>query len=244
MGFGRTYGWIIVLLLICNTAFGQRMLVNGWRHGGGPPPTPQTVRMYFEGTGSSAISPTFGSWTVTTGAIRRPLTITDNNTSAFQATANITANNQTALAGQFVSVSTVASNVTITGTVRGQVRCLASSAFSTTAYTTVLIRVISSGGTVRGTLLNTLSTGAGGSNITDATYTNRYTPASTAMTSVSAQTGDYVVVEVGVTLISSGAFPRNYTFPFQTLSGSDLPVNETATSGNSWIEFAFDQTVF
>lgn len=37
MGFGRTYGWIIVLLLICNTAFGQRMLVNGWRHGGGPP---------------------------------------------------------------------------------------------------------------------------------------------------------------------------------------------------------------
>jgi hypothetical protein len=240
---------ILLLILISFSSFGQmRPIVNGWSKSSGPPPTPQTVRFYLEGTGTAAISPAFsGSWTITGSGDRAPMNTTRASTSVFKQGNSFPftgTGNQSMLLRQFVSSSTVAGNVTITGTMNGQVRSNTNNASSTTIYTTLIVRVISSGGTVRGTLINTLATGAGGTAVTTTT-TNRNTPISSALTSVAAQAGDYIVVELGGTQITAPTTGRYINMSFLTSNATDLPVNNTTTTGNnSWIEFQFDNTVF
>jgi hypothetical protein len=240
---------ILLLILISFSSFGQmRPIVNGWSKSAGPPPTPQTVRFYLEGTGTPAITPAFdGSWTITGSGDRAPMNTTRASTSVFKQGNLFPFTGlglQTMLMRQFVSSATVAGNVTITGTVNGQARASVNNMTGTTIYTTVLIRVISPGGTVRGTLLNTLLLGAGGTAVTT-TATNRTTPVSTALTSVAAQTGDYIVVEIGGTQIAAPTTGRYINIAFLTSNATDLPVNNTTTtSNNSWIEFQFDNTVF
>jgi hypothetical protein len=137
---------------------------------------------------------------------------------------------------QFISPPLAAQ--TISGTVKGQLR-VAEGSTSDDERAQVVIRVVSGDGTtVRGTLLGP-DTGALSSEF-GTSATNRRFPRGGAqtMTSVAAQAGDRIVVEIGCrhhgTTTSS-----NPLAVVGDAAASDLPEDETTTSNsNGWIEFS------
>jgi hypothetical protein len=130
---------------------------------------------------------------------------------------------------------------TITGTVKGYALFSESDA-AQDCRVQCEIRIISQAGTVRGTLL-AANTDALSSEFV-ATPTNRRIPllaATNTLTSVSAQEGDYLVVEIGHrTHVASGT-SYTATVRWQDDPGSaDLPEDETDTDATKapWIEFS------
>jgi hypothetical protein len=130
---------------------------------------------------------------------------------------------------------------TITGTVKGYALFSESDA-AQDCRVQCEIRIISQAGTVRGTLL-AADTGALSSEFV-ATPTNRRIPllaATNTLTSVSAQEGDYLVVEIGHrTHVASGT-SYTATVRWQDNPGStDLPEDETDTDATKapWLEFS------
>ena len=192
------------------------------------------TRIYLPSTGTNAVSPAFGGWgDTTTGAPDRIRCVTkkigttmigESFTSGGGGPGNTTYLNR-----QYVSDPIAAQ--TISGTVKGQVRGTDNTA---TVYSAILIRVVSNdGSTVRGTLL-ALTAGA---NDYPAALTNRYTPASTALAAVTAQNGDRIVIEIGISKTAGGAKVISQSFGDD--SATDLPENETETLAyNPWIEFS------
>lgn len=191
------------------------------------------TRFYLKSTGAAAVSPAYDAgWANTTLAARLAMqttTIASADTPVF-CSSQAAPSNEDWLVRQYVSGQYGAQ--TITGTIHGQVRIFAD---DTSAYTVIMAYVVSADGTVvRGTLLaETVSANAAPAT---GTPTNRYTPASVAVTSVDMQSGDRVVVEVGFrlngTTIQAG-------LQIGDPSGTDLPVNETTTAvNNPWIELS------
>lgn len=130
---------------------------------------------------------------------------------------------------------------TITGTVKGYA-LFNESDLAQDCRVQCEIRIIAPDGTVRGTLL-AADAGALSSEFT-ATATNRRIPllaATNTLTSVSAQAGDYLVVEVGHRTHVASATSYNVTVRWHDNPGStDLPEDETDTDATKapWIEFS------
>lgn len=123
---------------------------------------------------------------------------------------------------------------TISGNIRGQIRASVASTTGCTAITKIVVTVVDPLGAIRATLFN----GASGSSTIPTTLTNRFVPASTALTPFACNTGDRIVCEVGM-VRTAGVTARtgNYSFGYTTVT--DLAVDETTTTGNSpWIEFS------
>jgi len=140
------------------------------------------------------------------------------------------------LALQFVSDPISAQ--TITGTIKGQIKCLESSALANFSYAIVVKVVSGDGSTVRGTLYTDFSdTGA---EFDDATRTNRKFPAAgSALGSVVAQAGDRIVIEIGARKNGTNASSRTATLTVGDSVASDLPEDEVETGVlNPWIEFS------
>jgi hypothetical protein len=144
--------------------------------------------------------------------------------------------NDDQLLGQWVS-DPIAEQ-TISGTVTGRFRAREVSS-SLNARAQIVIRVVSGDGqTVRGTLLASDTAALSSEFTTSGTGENRKFPRTddTALTSVDAEAGDRIVVEVGYRADSVASFGHIMTgFEPDVI---DLPEDETATTGNPWLEFS------
>lgn len=133
---------------------------------------------------------------------------------------------------------------TITGTVKGQIYS-AESISDTDACSEVAIRVLSGdGATVRGTLLAGFR-GALANEFPAGTFastgTNRYFPASVAVSSVAAETGDRIVIELGGAIYKGSGSARYLQLWLGDDEVEDAPEDETDTNfptKNPWIEFS------
>ena len=198
-----------------------------------------TTRFYLPSTGTAAISPTpDAGWAATGGydgircvTQRTNSTMTDKQTN----NTNTQGNN---LNRQYVSDPIAAQN--ITGTVKGQLRG-DESATNQDMVSAIGIRVVSNdGSTVRGTLLSITYPVLAG-NEYGPTHENRYTPTSTAVSSVTAQNGDRIVIEIGCYRYAAGNPPGRCTQSFGDDSTTDLPEDQTTTTAdNPWVEFSAD----
>lgn len=141
---------------------------------------------------------------------------------------------QEALDRQYVSDRIGAT--TIDGTVKCQIKSR-SLAGNDNARTRLCIYVVSEdGSTVRGVLFAVATYGPA-TNIASAGTTNKTYADGDTVTSVSAQNGDRIVVEVGYS-DASGTTPQARSL-WGSSAGADLPEDETTvTAANAWIEFS------
>jgi hypothetical protein len=129
---------------------------------------------------------------------------------------------------------------TIAGTVSGRARGI-ESAGSVDALHAIGIRTIApDGSTVRGT---NKAVGTGGIEYATS-LTNRSLASAAALTSVDAQDGDYLVIEIGLRQpVSVSANTSGISLGDD--SASDLPVDNTETNPfNPWVEFSQDIALF
>lgn len=202
------------------------------------------TRLYF-GNGTAPISPSFdASWEATGTPTRRPLEPDKGlSDSAFESIAVATTLNSPAGAvdvaiAQYVSAPLNGAQ-TISGAIKGQVRASESNAAADMRIQTV-IRVLSNDGTtVRGTLI---ASNAGAlSHEFNTSLRNISVPlgGSTSPSSVNAQDGDRIVVEIGYRKHENATTSRTGTLRLGNPSGTDLAEDETTTTDNvPWIEFA------
>lgn len=202
------------------------------------------TRFYLPSTGTPDISPsTDGSWELTTGFIRRDLVRTKiSSTELIQSTAHDSSNGtDDVLIAQYISEALPAGD--ISGTVKGVTKARETNS-AADLRTQVNIRVVSSDGTtVRGTLLSHDTGTLASEWSTSSTLSSRLVPValrSNALTTVSAQENDRIVIEIGYrrhALVSTSYTGRLY---FQD-NASDLPESDSdATTGDPWIEFSQD----
>lgn len=236
MGLGRTYRWIVVLLLLSNAASAQRMLVNGWRHasGGGACSTTTLYTATFNPVnGSPAYS---ASWGTTANALRRrgEATIQGDNTTRVSTTFGTTFPRTLAVL-QFTYEDNPLEAQTISGTFSAQF--LASVSGTGSAYPVVIVKVMSSDYSVtRGELVNTSGSNYG-TVVSSTTYTNRSFAVDIAMNPVVCQAGDVIVVEIGGRAVSGSSgttFRIRYT---SSLATPELAVDNSTTSEHvSWFK--------
>lgn len=137
--------------------------------------------------------------------------------------------------------------VTISGTVKGVIRALESAA-DADFRSQMVIKVVSYDcATVRGTLIAS-DASALASEWDSATLTNRkfplaWTGSGTSVSSVSAQDGDRIIIEIGYRAHNSTTAIKIGTLRFGDASGSDLAEDETSTTDdNPWVEFSDNVT--
>jgi len=192
------------------------------------------TRFYLPSSGAAEVSPPFdAAWDDTASADRMRCVTRRLGTAMTDKTIDGAWVTYGICNRQYVSDPIAAQ--TISGTVKGQLRGYEEST-NTDAYSSIVIKVVSNdGSTVRGTLLAKTD---GSNEYPTGTLTNRYTPASTAISSVVAESGDRIVIEVGW---QKGWRRRMVTQSFGDNSGTDLAENETETNANNpWIEFSQD----
>lgn len=145
-----------------------------------------------------------------------------------------------ALVGQFVSEPLAAQN--ISGDVKGVIRAMQSTADSD-MRAQMVIRVLSYDfQTVRGTLLAhdvSALTSEFALTLTNRKFPLAWTGSGATLTSVAAQDGDRLVIEVGFRAHNTSTANRTGSLDFGDSSGSDLAEDEVSTTqGNPWIEFS------
>jgi hypothetical protein len=203
-------------------------------------PTFGATRFYLPSTGTAVISPAYAAGWVDTSAADniRCVTQRTNTTMNDEQTGNI--NTQIlVLNRQYVSDPIAAQN--ITGTVKGQLLGMESAA-NQDMVSAIGVRVVSNdGSTVRGTLLSITYPVLAG-NEYGTSHANRYTPVSTAVSSVTAQNGDRIVIEIGCYRYAAGNPPGRCTQRFGDDGATDLPEDQTTTTDtyNPWVEFSAD----
>ncbi|MFC1559854.1 hypothetical protein ACFLZ2_01125 [Candidatus Margulisiibacteriota bacterium] len=202
-------------------------------------PSFAATRFYLPSAGAPEITPAYdATWNYTTDADRVRLARFKTNSAMndTKATAGSGVDSTSALNRQYIS-DPIAPQ-TITGTVQGQVRGL-EGGVNDNRVSAVLIRVVSNDGTVvRGTLLNLTYPALTAANEYTLTMENRYTPVSTAVNSVTAQSGDRIVIEIGAFIYKKNG---NSTQGFGDSAVADLPIDQTTvTQSNPWIEFSQD----
>lgn len=131
---------------------------------------------------------------------------------------------------------------TISGTVKGQIRGFMNQS-SSNYSPAIIIKVYSKNGTtLRGTLLSSFSDDASsGHEFSSSTHTNRKFPdgGSASLTSVDAQEGDRIVIEIGARRNASGVSGRSFELVIGDNASSLLPEDTTTTTAlNPWIEFS------
>jgi hypothetical protein len=193
------------------------------------------TRFYFPSSSAApAISPTGDAgWNNTASMVRRLAVTTKTSTAMASVTITETATNPEKMAhGQFIYGPLAAQN--ITGSIKGQFRCLESVA-TVNANLQVGVRVIASDGTTvrTGGLSVTGSTNNAATppEITTAALTNRRLLTSgdatpLTLTDVVAQAGDYLVIEIGHRNASGGT-SATVGISFGDNSATDLAENDT-----------------
>jgi len=213
-----------------------------------------TTRLYYSAdTAAPGISPAFdASWERTTDAVRRNLENdkidTDVNAPINLAVAsgstNTPAGASDILIAQYIS-GQLSGSQTISGAIKGRMRASENTG-AADMRTQCVVRVVDSAGTtVRGTLI--ASDGSALASEWATSITNRKVPLGSPATptSVAAQDGDRIVVEVGYRKHENATTSRTGTIQVGAILGAtDLPEDETTTAANApWIEFA-DTLVF
>lgn len=200
------------------------------------------TRLYLPLSVASQVSPAFDAeWENTGSAIRNQTHTVKQASTLATSTLTVPASNTVPydlLVGQWVS-QPLDSNQTITGTVKGQIRVHESNAAADLRAQLIIRVVTRDGSTVRGTLL-AADTGVLANEFTTS-LTNRQFPVglrTNTLTSVSAQTGDRVVIEVGLRQHTSG-ISRTSQFSLGDSAASDLAEDETSTAANNpWLELS------
>jgi len=195
---------------------------------------------YYEPVGGPTITPAFDAvWDQNSAALRRLLSPVSNGSLAAEVTfadaeTNAT-NNWDVLLIQSISPPLAAQ--TISGTIRGQIRCSESN-IAANDFGHIVVKAFSGdGGTSRGTLLDNV----GATEFVLTTLTNRNFPASTAATSTDIQEGDVLVVEAGYRAANVDVASYTGTISLGRGTAIDLAVNEVDTAvANPWIEFSQD----
>ena len=206
------------------------------------------TRLYLPSTGTPSVSPAFDAeWDITASAVRRSAVTTRISSAQTTFSAgSISGALQDALAVQYVSAPIAAGP--ITGTVKGQIRATRAGSLGGAPggiRAQIIVRVVSNdGSTFRGTLyagdLDTTSTDDPASEFASSD-TNRTFPrgAPVTVSTVSAQTNDRIVIEVGARRQGSLAAAASLTLGDD--SATDLPEDETTTTANNpWVEFSID----
>lgn len=234
-------------------------------YGEAPAAWAQTISystFYLSNNVAAPASPAYHStWENTTYAIRRKLlphatTDADGIVEATFGDGNWPGSLQDWLLVQFVSDGMAAQ--TLSGTIRGQIQGLDTVGFTGGAggevYASIMARVVSNdGSTQRGTIY-ALTLGATG--LVNA-FTNRKNPLSASLSSLAVQSGDRLVIEIGISRSSASVEPVVGGNQFLKLRhGSKvggvttlLPVDETDTSSTKvpWVQFgtpiAFEVTI-
>ncbi len=204
------------------------------------------TRFYLPSTGAAAVSPAFPAGFEHTSEADRLKMVTTKIVSAMASKA---VTKQSAVSNEDVAVRMYVSDPlsgaqTITGTAKGQILALESNAAANAVPQQALLVVTNDGSTVRGTLID-LHTGTGvGNEFSATTLTNRKYPrgwagAGAALSSVSAQDGDRIVLVVATRLQENSNVLRTMTFRFGDAIGSDLPEDEVATAeADPWFELS------
>jgi hypothetical protein len=209
------------------------------------------TRLYL-GFNAPVVSPTFDAgWETTTSAARRELepfkidhpAVVSFELIALAANTNSPAGAVDRLLAQYVSAP-LDVDQTITGTIKGQITALESSATGD-LRTQMLVWIRKADGTSRGTSL-AMDTGALAQEWDTGTAENRKFPRAGAvsLTSVAALATDRIVIEVGFRKHESATTSRTGTIRSGNVTGTDLPEDETDTSAVKvpWFEFSQDLT--
>lgn len=202
------------------------------------------TRFYLSNGDSQGLTPAFdASWESTSGATRVAMkTFVRSRAFASVVVSEASASGTfDVLIRQYISDPIAA--VTISGTVKGVIRALESNT-DADLRSQMVIRVVSYDcATIRGTLIAS-DASALTSEWDAATLTNRkfplaWTGSGTSVSSVAAQDGDRIVIEVGYRAHNTTVSSRNGTLRFGDASGSDLAEDETSTADNNpWVEFS------
>lgn len=199
------------------------------------------TRVYFPSSSTADITPTkSGSWTTSSAAVFYGQTLISdfagrtftNIVSATSVTIDNSSSTASTMVGYFISPRLQAQ--AISGNINGQFRMSISSATGCTAITKLVVTVVDQFGNIVATLFN----GVSGSTAITATTTNRFCPASAAISSFTCNTGDRLVFEIGI-VRTAGVTSRTGTFSYGHTNTTDLPVDETdAAAHNPWVEFS------
>lgn len=189
------------------------------------------TRWYLPSSGAAAVSPSYdGGWEETSDADRLKMVTTKISSAMTNKSATTLSTAGDTLVRQYVGDPLDAQ------TIDASIRCFAralEAATTVDAVSRIVLKVVSNdGGTVRGTLLSIgdYSTGAEwNTSLRNKSFANGDAP-----TSVAAQAGDRVVLEIG---FNHGAVVSSATINFGDDSGTDLGENETDTAANNpWLE--------
>lgn len=202
------------------------------------------TRFYLPSTGAPSISPAFGAWDITTGADRISA-VTTRISSSFtnKSSTTLSAGNINYLLRQYVSAALAAQS--ISGTIKGNMRCIADS-FGGGALV-VTIAKCNSAGSGRTTILTFTFAADYDATVPpafeSATLTNRRLEGPTAddfaldLTTTAVSAEDRLIIELG--LISNVANDSFAFINFGDNSSTDLGENETETTANNpWVEFS------
>lgn len=195
------------------------------------------TRFYVSSTNATVSPATDASWTTTTGFDRKKMLVTKDAAAMANKTTATASGVDYMLNRMFVSEPLAAQ--TITGTISGQIRSLATPFATGFEVIAVVVRVVNNAGTTyRGTLLSMYSNFSNGLN---SSLRNINFPDAQSVSSVAAQDGDRVVIEVG--FYNAAGAPNACTQSFGSDSGTDLPVNNTTTAANNpWFQFSMTLT--
>lgn len=201
------------------------------------------TRLYLTSAQSTLTFAFDASWEQTTGSVLRAALLPDRTgTPFFQVSIAETSVSATfdALIAQFVSPPLKAQ--TISGNLKGQIRTL-ENATDADMRAQMLVRVVSSNGsTVRGTALAhdaSALTSEFAATLTNRKFPLAWTGSGAALTSVAAELGDRLIIEIGYRAHNATATSKSATFEFGDASATDLAEDETSTAQNSaWVEFS------
>lgn len=206
------------------------------------------TRLYYGYSAVPTVSPAFdGSWEATGSAVRRwlvnkkdPTNVAALESLAVATTLNSPAGAVDVLIAQYVS-SPLSGAQTISGAIKSIIRAQESNAAADMRAQCV-IWVMKSDGTSRGTLIATDTSALSNefnTSLRDIKYPKGWTGSGTTPTSVAAQDGDRIVVELGYRKHENATTSRTGTLSLGNPEGTDCPEDETTTTANTpWIEFA------
>jgi len=199
------------------------------------------TRFYLPTTGTPPVSPAFDAGWEQTGQADRITMLPKGTLSTVGSVASNTitvpiTTTQDLLCRQYVSNPIPPQR--ITGTVSGVFSPTEALAAANCKLAVVVKVVSQDGGTERGTLFSTFSTGT--EFATTSTTNSRIVPVS-AITELTTQPGDRLVIEVGANAAAPSS-ATSYNITFNTNKSSDLALTAGAngTLGNNWFEFSQD----
>lgn len=191
-------------------------------------------RFYFDSANAPSISPTFGTWSTTTGATRRKLTTSHTGTGNLEKSLTKSGTNSSGLWIQSVSDALIAQTVPA-GYLQGQMCWFRNGG---TAYLRFHLRVCNSGGTITQNILTSITSST---NFSTSWINRKFmnaTDDTVNYSSFSVNAGDRLIIEVGVYGSSSSDAVGLRYGDNQT---NDLPQDETTTAystRNPWIQFS------